>query len=302
MIKALIRNILRPLGLQLTFIPTHPIAGGCLQFGPFRIETDNRELIKSYQYHPLTNTVIARVVAALAAKEPSLAMIDVGANCGDSLAIAKTAFDLPVLCIEPDEHLFGLLEANLHQFKDVTALQQYLGEHTGSEAFTVTKTGWNNTLVQAPDSSATSLTFKTLDEASETWAHRNKTRFLKCDTEGFDVRVLHGAKNLISATNTVILFEYNRDSMSGCGEEGLRVFSFLEQLGYGPVLFYDAYGRFLAASTLSQHELMRDLHDYIEGVLGAVLYFDVVAFSKKDELLARQFIEDERTFRQSHQH
>ena len=69
MIKAIVRNTLRPFGLQLTSIPSHPVKGGRLQFGPYEIKTDNRELIRSYRDFPLTNSVIARVVAAVAKTE-----------------------------------------------------------------------------------------------------------------------------------------------------------------------------------------------------------------------------------------
>ncbi|MDB6139945.1 MAG: methyltransferase, FkbM family [Verrucomicrobiaceae bacterium] len=297
MIKAIVRNTLRPLGLQLTRIPTYPVKGGKLRFGSYEIKTDNRELIKSYRHYPLTNRVIARLVAAVAKQQPSLSMIDVGANCGDSTAIAKTAHDLPVLCIEPDEHLYGQLQDNLRQFTNVTAVRQYLGERAGAERFDVAKAGWNNTLVQSPAGTAAPIAFKTLDETAQSWPHLAQLRFLKCDTEGFDVRVLHGARDLLAGQQPVVLFEYNRDSMAGCGEDGLRVFAFLEELGYGPVLFYDAFGRFLAAADVRQGDLLRDLHDYVEGLKGPVLYYDVLAFARKDEALARDFIASERAFR-----
>ncbi|MDB6118643.1 MAG: methyltransferase, FkbM family [Verrucomicrobiaceae bacterium] len=297
MIKAIIRNTLRPLGLQLTSLPDHPVKGGRLQFGPYEIKTDNRELIRSYRDFPLTNSVIARVVAAIAKDEPTLSMIDVGANCGDSTAIAKTAHDLPVLCIEPDEHLYGQLQDNLRQFSHITLVRQYLGEQNAVGKFDVTKTGWNNTLVSPTDGATSVIDFKTLDETVRDWTYLNQVRFLKCDTEGFDVRVLHGARKLLTDRQPVVLFEYNRDSMTGCDEDGFRVFDYLRETGYGPVLFYDAYGRFIAAADLGSTELMRDFHDYAEGLKGKVLYYDVLAFAKKDAALAAGFIHAERTFR-----
>ncbi len=297
MIKTIIRNLLRPFGLQLTRLPSHPVRNGWLTFGPFKIHTDNRELIRSYRNHPLTNSVIARVVAALAKQDPALAMIDVGANCGDSTVIAKTSHDLPVFCVEPDEHLFHQLEENLRQFKNVTPVRRYLGENTAAERFAVVKTGWNNTLVTDTGGASTDIPFQTLDDSVRDWPQREQTRFLKCDTEGFDVRVLHGARDLLNHVQPVVLFEYNRESMAGCDESGLRVFDFLRSAGYGPVLFYDAYGRFLAAADLAQTELVKDFHDYAEGLCSSVLYYDVLAFAKKDAGVAREFIASERAFR-----
>lgn len=303
MIKAIVRNLLRPLGLQLTSLPGHPVKGGSLQIGPYSIKTDNRELIRSYRDFPLTNSVIARVVATIAKTQPGLSMIDVGANCGDSAAIAKTAHDLPILCIEPDEHLHRQLQDNLRQFRHITLVRQYLGEASATATFGVTKTGQNNTLVTSTEGApATTIDFKTLDETLQGWPALPQVRFLKCDTEGFDVRVLHGARRLLAKEQPVVLFEYNRDSMTGCAEDGFRVFDFLRQSGYAQVLFYDAYGRFIAATDLGNTDLIRDFHDYAEGLKGKVLYYDVLAFAEKDAALARDFIQAERDFRRGAAH
>lgn len=295
-LNALIGRILQVFGLQISRLPNQPVKNGLLKLGDFLLATDNRELIRSYRDHPLTNRVITRVVSALSAERPEISMIDVGANCGDSAALAKMAHDLPIFCIEPDPHVFAFLKQNMAGFHEVQAVQQYLGESNAmTQGFAVQKAGWNMTLVQTDG--GTQLDLKTLDEVSFEWSGRAQLGFLKCDTEGFDVRILHGARQLLMDCQPVILFEYNRETMSAGGEEGSRVFRFLEGLGYGPVLFYDAYGRFLAAADVKQHDLMMDFHDYAEALMGKVLYYDVLVFPRRSELKAAAFVASERQFR-----
>jgi FkbM family methyltransferase len=296
-LKTLIQQALRLFGVRLIRFRAEAEVGDVLAIGPFKLVTDNEELIRSYRDYPLNNSVIARIVTLLARENAALSMIDVGANCGDSAAIAQTAQDLPILCIEPDAHIFGILERNAVQFTKVDILRQYLGESAGSRGFAVTKTGWNNTLVTAGDENAAMLEFKTLDQVAAAWPPLNQLRFIKCDTEGFDVRVLHGAGEILSKQRPVLLLEYNREGMAASGEDGFRVFNFLESLGYTTVLLYDAFGRFLAAADLSQHELLRDFHDYADALLGKVLYYDVMVFHGDDATLAKEFIQSERTFR-----
>jgi hypothetical protein len=44
-------------------------------------------------------------MALTQAKYPNLTMIDVGANVGDSIAIVRV--DVPILCVEGEDHFFG---------------------------------------------------------------------------------------------------------------------------------------------------------------------------------------------------
>lgn len=295
-LNALIGRILQIFGLQISRLPNQPVKNGCLKLGDFHLATDNRELIRSYRDYPLTNRVITRIVSALSADAPEMTMIDVGANCGDSAALAKIAHDLPILCIEPDPHVFEFLKQNMAGLREVQSVQHYLGEaNAKTQGFAVQKAGWNMTLVQT--TGGNQLDLKPLDEISSDWPGRAQLGFLKCDTEGFDVRILHGAQQLLKDCQPVILFEYNRETMSAGGEEGSRVFRYLEGLGYGPVLFYDAYGRFLAASDLKKHDLMMDFHDYAEALMGKVLYYDILVFPRCAELKAEVFVASERLFR-----
>ena len=51
-----------------------------------------------------------------------LAVVDIGANVGDTACIIKTAEEVSILCIEGDDYIFGFLQKNIAQFQNVTAL------------------------------------------------------------------------------------------------------------------------------------------------------------------------------------
>ena len=136
-----------------------------------------------------------------------------------------------------------------------------------------------------------------MDEVAAEWPHLNKLSFLKCDAEGFDIRVLHGAEGLLTKQQPVVLFEYNRNAMDACGEEGLRAFDLLRRLGYERLFFYDAFGRLLLTTSVGETELIRDLDGYLAGTNRSVIYYDILAFHSRHDAMAHQFLETERSLR-----
>jgi FkbM family methyltransferase len=268
---------------------------GSLRFGRFVVQTDNSELIRTYRDYPETNMVIDRLVT-LISKRGAMAMIDIGANCGDSLAIAKAASpDTEVLCIEGDESLLLKLARNAQQFKGVEIKGGYLGETSRRISVSIQKRGYNNTLVSTDGGEVISI--EQLDTMILSWVGLPRLRFIKCDTEGYDIGVLFGARETLRTYQPVLLFEYNREAMHTVGEQGSRIFSYLADLEYHEVLFYDNLGRFLLATDLLHKNLLQDLHDYTDGRAGEIYYYDIVAFAKKDAELVADFLREERLHR-----
>jgi FkbM family methyltransferase len=300
MLKRIVKAVFRKFGLQISKLPRQSESRGDLRplcFGSYIIHTDNEALINSYSVYPETNRVITRLVAALVSRNTVVSMIDIGANCGDSAVLAKCGGDIPVLCIEGDSRLAELLHSNLADFKGITTRQVFLGENQTEVMVNVEKAGWNNTLVTNDPNATQNIVLETLDSVAGNWSGLSQLKFVKCDTEGYDVRILFGGKSTLASQQPVILFEYNREAMAQTGEEGFRVFQFLRELNYDRLLIYDAFGRFICATTLEYLDLLRDLHEYADGKSGKVYYYDILAFSKKDEELAKSFSDAERCHR-----
>jgi len=301
MIKSFSKALLRHVGLQVTRLPKQSRfinPQQPLRFGPYNINTDNQALRQSYATYPETNRVITRLVSALNAEGYPCAVVDIGANCGDSAALAKCGGATSILCIEGDPKLCETLHANIAQLGGVTVRPTFLGESQGKMAVRVEKAGWNSTLVTATVTTSTqTINIDTLDHLVNDWHALDRLRLIKCDTEGFDVRILVGGRSTLANRQPVLLFEYNREAMAQTGESGFRVFSFLRELNYRTILFYDAFGRFICEGSLENVEFLRDLHDYADGKFGKVYYYDVVTFSRNDDSLAQRFLELERQHR-----
>jgi FkbM family methyltransferase len=294
MIKTIARQLFQACGYRVTRLQPRP--QGPLHFGPFTIETDSSELVAAYREYPEMNATLGRLVSMIA-EEPPASMIDIGANCGDSVAIAKRAsLEMEILCIEGDQHLSSLLALNAKQFSGVTIKNSYLGEEKGQITVSIDKSGWNNTLTPTIDKGE-KIFVERLDDVIATWPALSRLRLIKCDTEGYDTRIFFGGRATLSEYQPVLFFEYNRHAMRDIGEEGLRIFSLLAEVGYHRLAFYDSRGRFLLASDVLHQDVLKDLHDYADGFNGEVYYYDIVAFSRRDDALAMDFVNAERIYR-----
>lgn len=287
-LKDRVKKILMAVGL----LPTPP-AEVTVRVGRFDLlmARDN-PLNGQFVAIPEYSSQLGRLVAEVRKKHPDAGLIDVGANVGDTLALAKTAADLPVVCVEGDPDCFRYLERNVRQFPDASAHQVYLGEHTGPVSVVVEKAGRNSTLVPAQGEEATVLDLVSLDDFVASF-DASRYRILKIDAEGFDTRILRGGRSYLSDVRPAVMFEYNRNNMSAIGEDGLSALTYLGELGYRTALFHDAFGRFVLSLSLQEKDLVRHMHEYADGFNSPVKYFDICAFHAQDEALAQAFVETE---------
>jgi FkbM family methyltransferase len=246
-----------------------------------------------YALRPDYSSQLGRLATIIRKKYPSLGVIDVGANVGDTACIIKTAENIPLLCIEGDEHVFGLLEKNLKQFQNVAAHRLFLGDKTGVLSARLEKKGWNTTIVPEKSKAAALLNIISLDDFLATQQRVETFKLLKIDAEGFDCAIIRGAKKYIQQALPVITFEYNRNNMKAIGETGRDTLFMLMDSGYSGIVLHDACGKYLCSAELSDSGLIRDLYDYVDD--GVPYYHDVTIFHKTDNDIGSEFIEAERS-------
>jgi len=252
-------------------------------------------LAQEFQHNPGYSSALGRLTAEVVRKYPEAAVLDVGANVGDTAAIVKSAADVPVVCVEGDPGCVPFLTRNVRQFRDVTVHEVFLDERTGPAVVSLEKQGWNTTII--PGDGPASVMFVALDDLMASIPTADRIKLVKIDTEGFDTRILRGARRLIATNRPALYFEYNRHAMLGSGEDGFAALTGLCEQGYDSVLFYEATGRFVLASSLGETGLMRDLHEYCAANRGLVRYFDVCVFHDTDRDVAEAFIARERRHR-----
>ena len=222
-----------------------------------------------------------------------LAVVDIGANVGDTACIIKTAEEVPILCIEGDEYIFGFLQKNIAQFQNVTARKLFLGETTKKIRASFEKSGWNLTL-KPNETSTQHVNLTRLDDFIFSEPGWQTFKLVKIDAEGFDCSIVRGATNFLREVHPVIHFEYNRENMDAIGEPGIDTLLLLSDLGYSQLAVHDPSGRFFCSTTLSEKNFIKDLHDYADSVHGGISHYDITAFHRSDNDLAAEFHEIER--------
>ena len=169
-----------------------------------------------------------------------LQVADVGANVGRwsrSLLTAASAagrtVDLRLHAFEPDAGAYARLERALDGAPAVLSAVA-LSDRDGTSALhTVAPAAGSNSLHLAPGVSATAETVTTT--TLDSYAMRSgvpRFAFVKIDTEGHDLTVLHGARGLLAEHRiAVVQFEYNY--LWVFSRTFLRdAFEFLSGLGY----------------------------------------------------------------------
>jgi FkbM family methyltransferase len=291
--------LIKPIGLALQRVPKGNWKCGnsiiIAKVGNFLIEVPNLNPISNhYSLHPNYSSQIGRLVSLLKKKYPDLAALDIGANVGDTVCIIKSAEDIYTLSIEGDESTFRFLEKNLAQFSNASAHKMFLGEKTGAIAASFDKSGWNTTIKPEHAGKGTAINIVSLDDFLQNIPDTGNFKLLKVDTEGFDCSILRGAKQFIANTSPVIAFEYNRGNMDLINETGIDTLWMLEDFGYSEIIFHDFAGKLICATHLSEHSLIKDLHDYADGVRSPICYYDITVFHSNDRDLAVAFAEKER--------
>jgi hypothetical protein len=84
-----------------------------------------------YRQFPGYNSELGRIGKLTHPKYAQLKTIDIGANIGDTIAIARSQFSAPILAIEGDPETFDLLRKNTTQFEQVEILQTFPDERAG---------------------------------------------------------------------------------------------------------------------------------------------------------------------------
>lgn len=298
-ITKLVKYIFRFFGFSIGRFEKNKIIEKKIVFitvGKFTIEIDNTNpLCNIFITNPRYSSELGRLVKIVFDKYPSLVVLDIGANIGDTLALIKSAADIPVICIEGDSYCFDFLKKNSSQFDNVKLYNQYLGEFTQNITAKLDKKGWNTTILpNSQDEGFESIDLISLDDffLKEKVVTKD-IKIIKTDTEGFDLLILRGGINFISSIKPVLYMEYNRDNMFKINEDGLSTLLKFSDLGYDMVLIYDPAGRFILSTSIRDVHLITQLHNYIDGHYSYIHYFDLCIFHQDDHQLAVTFLKAE---------
>lgn len=253
----------------------------------------NNTLIKTYREFMDFNAHLNRIACCVAEQYPTMTVVDVGANVGDTIAIIKSVKDLFVIGIEGDEITFSYLKRNVKQFSNVVILNTYLSDESKKVQVLLENQGTNTTLIPM-ESGGSEVAFKTLDEILLSDEFGSQCiKLIKIDAEGFDTIILRGAYRTIEQHKPVLFFEYNRDLMKKIQEDGLSAVLSLKKYGYNKIGVFDYLGRLLLVTTYQNPEIFTYLHNYGIGEHNLFGYYDICIFHQEDDELADRFFKQE---------
>ncbi len=256
--------------------------------GPFVLALPPEHALPRYQaQYPCYDQFLPLLAKVLPAGSR---VIDVGANCGDSVAALLSGNAvLDIVAIEPDPLFSRYLTANLALLQqqcpaaDLRAWQALVGLQVQQAVLT----GGAGTRKALPLAAA-ALQSASLDHILSQLPIV-PVSLLKIDVDGFDYDVLDSASSLIAKEQPLLFFEYQCDNptqQEGYQQTLLR----LQQQGYQHWLVFDNFGRLLLQTDQVTQciALQAELCAQPAAKRGPVVYFDILAATAAQRPLLQQ--------------
>ncbi|HEY2408466.1 MAG TPA: FkbM family methyltransferase [Polyangiaceae bacterium] len=234
--------------------------------------------------YPSYDTALPRLGAFLG-QAARLKTIDVGANIGDSIALLNDEVPADFLAIEADERFLPFLRENAVTItRDggstivwEKCLLSDTGDGTPAPVELRPNAGNSGTsFIAEGGSESDRVPVWTLDAlvAAKHPAFKD-VGLLKCDTDGYDFKVLRGASNLLANARPALFFEFSPRHLRAVGEDPASIFPFLARLGYLDSLIYSSLGDEVAALRTDD---VRRIDELVAFALERRRYFDLLLF------------------------
>jgi FkbM family methyltransferase len=240
---------------------------------------------------PIYSDNLRRLAGFVRRQAGRLCMIDVGANVGDSWALAGSEPGDAFLLVEGSERWFRLLELNTAGAPGVERVRCLIADRPGERAARVIEASGTGRPVE--DGGGATATLRTVDELVAERPAFRAANLLKVDVDGWDGRVLRGARGLLAAAGPALLFECHPGLLAAAGDDAGELLAWLADLGYRRFVIYENRGTLVAAIGAGDRAPFRALLDEA-GRRGTEYYYDVAAFRDPDA--AARFLAGEREF------
>jgi FkbM family methyltransferase len=227
---------------------------------------------------------LRRVGATVHGKYPSLAVVDVGANVGDSALMLRGDGPVPLLCVEGDVWFARLLRHNVGGLDGVEIEEAFVGPASAEMAVSRRSEGGSTWLLPG-EGGQEQIRFTTLGPLLDRHPRFAGSKLLKIDTDGFDCDIIKSEQAVLADLRPVLFFEYAPD-MYRDPRAAFEAFRSLRDAGYRTVLAYLNHGEFLVAADLDDGALLEDLHAFVTGHAAygqpSPRYLDLCAFHAED--------------------
>ena len=244
--------------------------------------------------YPTYSANLSRLASFLRQGKGSLRMVDVGANIGDSHALAGSGHGDKFLLIEGDDRYLEILKSNTQEDPGVTRVRTLLSDKAVEGSVRFVSEGGTSRVERTSGQTPNGPAYQTLDQVLASYPDFLTMNLLKCDVDGYDSRVLVGAQEVIKAAKPVLFFEHHPHLLALAGDDDTYIFERLHSWGYSTLLFYDIKGFLLGPVDSADRPLIKDLILYAKSK--EVLCYDVCCFHDTDATLRDEFLVKERGF------
>jgi len=233
--------------------------------------------------------------------EVGSSILDIGANCGDTLAaIVPAGPRLRYCAVEPSDNYYKYLEQNIETIRKAFPLvtlsysKSLIGNSDGLYTL-IEKDGTATAVKVQKQAGVAEKNSKTLDKTSLTQLVKAqdsqfRLRLLKTDTDGMDWDVINSGLEVIKDAHPILFFECDPQN----AEAFLAYQSSLEKLnnlGYHNFYIFDNYGEYVCC--LNKVSTLVDFIRYCYAQTHRTIhYIDVVACVAADAALVESAINE----------
>jgi hypothetical protein len=119
----------------------------------------------------------------------------------------------------------------------------------------------------------------------------NDSDLLKIDTDGFEINVLNGARELLKEKHPIIFFEFTPAAYISNNQNPMDLIKILNSLGYNKALFYDNFGVPVGIYDFEDIEAIEKNIEKIDNK--KICYYDILCIHNIDEGKYMKIIENE---------
>lgn len=176
---------------------------------------------------------------SLLSKNDFFVAIDLGAQTGCFSLLAKYLPNSMWYAFEPIEEAANILKKNLaiNDIHNVYVQQMAAAHYSGMAILTMpSQNAWGLSTLGTKDYRFTpqiqrEVECVRLDDFVAAY-HIKKVHFMKLDTEGYELFILRGGKNMLMRDHPIMIMEYNESNMKQCGVSKEEIHQCLTELGY----------------------------------------------------------------------
>lgn len=218
----------------------------------------------------------------------ALAFVDIGAGIGDTLLLLDANCPNAIgraFAVDGDPEFFAYLDYNFSSDSRVTAYLTMLSDDAGQVSKLVRHHVGSSAALGSDTVPSTTLDILLADRDAP-------VDVLKCDVDGYDGKVLSGAKGLLERDKPNVIFEWHPELCSRAGTDSTEHFRCLIEVGYDRFIWFNKYGTFSHFSDGSPDASFRLLEDLcVRGRHDFDWHYDVVALHAASQISALEVAE-----------